>query len=98
MTAPQVRKGLKGLTKEKLTGLLEGMYKSCPDAANYLNIRLVGEAFEKAFLSEASEKVHDCFFTKRGKARLDLLAACSGCKGRKNSRYRSGWRVFRTSG
>lgn len=75
MTAPQVRKELRNLSKERLTDLIEGMYKSCPDAANYLNIRFGGENFEKALLAGAREKVHDGFFTQKGKARLDLQAA-----------------------
>lgn len=77
LTAVQVRKELRGRTKEELSALLEGLYKSCPDAANYLNIRFAGGDFEKAFLAEAKEKIRGCFFTKKGKARLDLPAAKS---------------------
>ena len=50
LTAAQMRKELKGCTKEDLSALLEGIYKSCPDAANYLNVRFAGNEFEKALL------------------------------------------------
>ena len=70
-----MRKELKGCTKEDLSALLEGIYKSCPDAANYLNVRFAGKEFEEALLVEAKSRLHDCFFTKKGKARLELPAA-----------------------
>lgn len=70
-----MRKELKGCTKEDLSALLEGIYKSCPDAANYLNIRFAGKEFEEALLDDAIDRLHDCFFTKKGKARLGLPAA-----------------------
>ena len=70
-----MRKELKGCTKEDLSALLEGIYKSCPDAANYLNVRFAGNEFEEALLDDAIDRLHDCFFTKKGKARLGLPAA-----------------------
>ncbi len=39
MTVPQLRKELKKHKTEELTALLEGVYKSCPDAADYINLR-----------------------------------------------------------
>lgn len=75
LTAAQMRKELKGCTKEDLSALLEGIYKSCPDAANYLNVRFAGNEFEEALLDDAIDRLHDCFFTKKGKARLGLPAA-----------------------
>lgn len=75
LTAAQMRKELKGCTKEELSALLEGIYKSCPDAANYLNVRFAGNEFEEALLDDAIERLHVCFFTKKGKARLGLPAA-----------------------
>lgn len=75
LTAAQFHKELHSYTREELSSLLEGLYHTSPEAANYLNIRLKGAAFESALLEEAKEKLHDCFFTKRGKARLDLQRA-----------------------
>ena len=70
MTAPQFRKALAGIKEEELMVLLEGIYRHCPDASNYLNVRLAGEAFEKALLEETKEKVRGDFFSKRGKPYL----------------------------
>ena len=51
------------------------MYKTCPDACNYLNIELGNDAYESALLEEDREKVRLGFYTKRGKAKLNLPAA-----------------------
>lgn len=75
MKASQMKKELRRLSKEELAGLLEGMYASCPEAVNYLNMRLAKEEFEKAFLAESKEKVRDSFFTKKGNARLKYDSA-----------------------
>lgn len=48
------------------------MYRTSPEAANYLNIHLNGAAFESALLAGAKENLRDCFYTKRGKAKLNL--------------------------
>lgn len=69
-----MKKELKGRTEELLE-LLEGINKSCPDAANYLNVRFAGKEFEEALLDDAFNRLHDCFFTKKGKARLEFPAA-----------------------
>lgn len=70
LTAAQFRKELRSYSKEDLAALLEGIYKDCPNAASYLNIRMGGEAYEKALLSEAKEKVRKGFYTNSGNARL----------------------------
>ncbi len=74
LTVPQIRKELKNLPKETLAELLTGLYIS-GTAADYLNIRFQGEAYEAALLSEKRERIHNCFFTRKGKARLDLPTA-----------------------
>ncbi|MDO4803414.1 MAG: hypothetical protein Q4A32_01175 [Lachnospiraceae bacterium] len=75
MTLPQIRKVSKNLRTEDLAALLEGIYKSCPDAADYLNLRLAGESFKSAFFAETQDLLHNCFFTKKGKAKLYLPEA-----------------------
>ena len=75
MTLAQMRKALKGLSREEMLSHLEGIYRACPDAAGYLMIRLGGEEYEREILAEARDAVRAGFFTKRGKARLDLPAA-----------------------
>ena len=77
MTVPQLRKELKKHKTEELTALLEGVYKSCPDAADYINLRFAGDPFKTAFHTEMKERLYTCFYTKRGKARLDLPEAKS---------------------
>ena len=77
MTVAQLRKELKKHKTEELTALLEGVYKSCPDAADYINLRFAGDPFKTAFHTETKERLYNCFYTKRGKARLDLPEAKS---------------------
>ena len=53
LTAAQFHKELHSYTREELSSLLKGLYHTSPEAANYLNIRLKGAAFESALLEEA---------------------------------------------
>ena len=75
LTAAQFRKELRSYTREDLSSLLEGVYTTSPEAANYFNIRIKGTDFESALLKEAKENLRDCFYTKRGKAKLNLPRA-----------------------
>ena len=81
MTLPQLRKELKALSAEELAELVEGLYRACPDAADYLNIRFGEEAYEEALLADLTDRMEDCFYTKGGRPRLDLQEARSliGC-------------------
>ena len=81
MTLPQLRKELKALSAEELAELVEGLYRACPDAAEYLNIRFGEEAYEEALLADLTDRMEDCFYTKGGRPRLDLQEARSliGC-------------------
>ncbi|MGX8715293.1 MAG: hypothetical protein ACSW8A_06025, partial [Lachnospiraceae bacterium] len=66
LTPAQFRKELRNCTREELTALLEGVYNTSQEAANYLNVQVKGIDFESAFLEEAKENLRDCFYTKRG--------------------------------
>ena len=72
LTLPQFRKAVRNLSEEETAGLLEGLYKSCPEASDYMNLRLAGEEFRKAYLNEMKTKLHSCFYNRKGKASLDL--------------------------
>ena len=72
LTLPQFRKTVKNLSRERTAELLEGLYRSSPEAADYLNLRLSEEEFRKAYAAEMKEKLKGCFYSKKGKARLLL--------------------------
>ena len=72
LTLPQFRKAVRNLSETDTAGLLEGLYRSCPEASDYMNLRLAGEEFRKAYLNEMKTKLHSCFYNRKGKASLDL--------------------------
>lgn len=70
-----MRKKIKSLSAEETAELLEGLYRSCPEAADYMNITLAGDDFKKAYLGEMKEKLRGCFYNRKGKASLDMNKA-----------------------
>lgn len=72
LTLPQFRKAVRNLSEGDTAELLEGLYRSSPEACVYLNLRLSGEDFQRTFTAEMKEKLKDCFYNKKGKARLLL--------------------------
>ena len=81
LTLPQFRKAVRNLSEGETAELLEGLYRSSPEAADYLNLRISGEEFRKAYAEEMKAKLKDCFYNKKGKARL-LLDDASDLIGR----------------
>jgi hypothetical protein len=66
LTLPQFRKAVRNLSEGETAELLEGLYRSSPEAADYLNLRISGEEFRKAYAEEIKAKLKDCFYNKKG--------------------------------
>ena len=61
LTLPQFRKAVRNLSEGETAELLEGLYRSSPEAADYLNLRISGEEFRKAYAEDMKAKLKTMF-------------------------------------
>ena len=77
MTVSQLKKLLNESSQDELMYLICQMYKSIPEAANYINAEMGDQEYINDLLDEAKKKVRKEFFPARGFGRLSLSSAKS---------------------
>ena len=75
LTSVQLNNQLRRFSKIELMEFVTELYKTCPDAADYINIELGNEEYEKSRTEETRDKIYKSFFTKGGRCRLSLPVA-----------------------
>ena len=75
MTAAQVSKALKDYSKEKLTELIVQIYRSNPEANDFLNVWLGGTEYAAALLQESKDSLDKIFFPRRRTKRFSMQDA-----------------------
>ena len=75
LTVAQLKKQLKEFSQDELIYLVCHLYKSIPEAADYINAEMGDQEYVAQLLEDAKKKVRKEFFPARGFGRLSLSTA-----------------------